>query len=238
MDKVDLVIRVAKQEDVKRLVLIDKVAWGEEMAAGEEKLNSRIGIYPQGQLVATIDDEIYGFMNAQRTGKDDFDARYSNGRGTWPAMSDDGYIRDTHKPNGLSLFLINLSVLPDVHELGYQRIDVGHALVSGMRGLAQSEGLERIEGITRVDGFVNWLNKKYRYDGLPEDKKKDLERKKINEYISEVVNKVSSGRGTVRDPSLEFHLRQVADPRLIIPIENAMPCDHASALWGAYFRYR
>ncbi len=225
-----LVIRPARKDDAEMLDYLDELVWGSEMAASEEKFISRIGVYPQGQAVATYNDRLLGFMNSQKiTGDDTYGIYQNNSSGyVWPNLTDDGYLTKTHDPKGNVLFLLNLTVVPYVRTItGRGRAEVGRDLIEYMRQLAERENLQRMEGITRVNGFKAYLEQNSDYRQLNEESRRSVERENINSYLQKVVN------GELTDPSLTFHLRQGG--RVIFQIENAMPADYDSLFWGAFF---
>lgn len=213
-------LRIALPEDAIDLSILDRKVWGHQMAASPEKLISRIETFPEGQIVATSDGVLIGFINSQKTSKS---IQYIGENKTWPQVTGNGFIDETHNPAGKILFLINLTVDFDAKQVGQNRSMVGAQLVKEALKLARMNGITEVEGITRLNGFKKYvIAQSSAGNNSPE-----------NVLVSEYLNKVESGN--LRDPALSFHLAQGAEVKG--PIKDAMPDDIDSLQWGALIVY-
>ena len=100
-------IRQASFDDLPTLLRIEEVTWPEGARASEKMLSSRIEIFPEGVLCATVNDSIVGFSCWQIVSQTPEKIFQS-----WANLTDQGFIRKTHHPNGLTLFGVSLSIAP------------------------------------------------------------------------------------------------------------------------------
>lgn len=106
-------IRQAKNEDIPQILSIEDKAWGEKGAASREMVESRIKTFPEGTLIAESDGEIIGVVFTERV---DYD--FKKDAFTWYEITDNGFIKNSHKPNGNTVYGIDLSVAPSFQHLG------------------------------------------------------------------------------------------------------------------------
>jgi ribosomal protein S18 acetylase RimI-like enzyme len=102
------VIRSATPEDAPACYAIETACFAPSEAATQARIRTRIEIYPEGFLVAEMDDVIIGFTNSGATHKDD--------------ISDEA-LKDMlgHEDNGANLVVFSLAVHPDHQGHGYAR---------------------------------------------------------------------------------------------------------------------
>jgi len=105
-------IRQAKIEDIPAIFQIEKEAWGEKGAATKEMFESRIKTFPEGTLVAEIDGKIAGVVCTERV-------NYNPPKDihTWYEITDNGFIKNSHKPNGNTIYGVDMSVAPSFQNL-------------------------------------------------------------------------------------------------------------------------
>jgi ribosomal protein S18 acetylase RimI-like enzyme len=103
-----LVIRSATPEDATLCYVIEAQCFEPSEAATQARIRTRIDLYPEGFLVAELDDQIIGFTNSGATHKDD--------------LSDES-LKDMvgHEDNGANLVVFSLAVLPAHQGHGYAR---------------------------------------------------------------------------------------------------------------------
>ncbi|PYI53472.1 GNAT family N-acetyltransferase [Paenibacillus flagellatus] len=149
----------------------------EELWWKREQIAAHVATYPEGAMVAVCDGEIVGSATSllvTHTGKPH----------TWEDVSDRGYIRGSHDPNGDSLYGIDLCVKP-----AYRSRGVAAALYDARKQLVVRSGLKRFLAGCRIPGY-------HRY----------ADRMSADEYVRRVV------AGDIRDLVLSFMLRQGLTP--------------------------
>ena len=119
-------IRQARIEDIPEILSVEKTTWGEEAAATREMLDSRLRIFPEGTLVAEVDNKIVGIVVTERVNYDSQKDSFS-----WYEITDNGYIKNSHIPKGDTLYGVDLSVLPD-----FQKLGIGSKLLETIAKLA------------------------------------------------------------------------------------------------------
>ena len=145
----------------------------EELWWSKEQLKNHITLFPEGAICIEIDGKLVGSMTTLLV---DFDA--SNPLHKWEDITDNGYIT-THKLNGNTLYVVDISVRPS-----YRNFGLGKWMMLSMYELVVQLGLERLLGGGRMPGYHKYA--------------KNLSAK---QYIAEVV------AGTIYDPVISFLLR-------------------------------
>src|SRR5262245_41093657 len=94
----NLTIRQVISADLDRCTEIEAACYGPE-GATRERIATRIELFPQGFLVASLDGQIVGFINSGSTSKDD--------------LSDET-LKDMvgHEPSGQNIIIFSLAVHP------------------------------------------------------------------------------------------------------------------------------
>lgn len=106
-------IRQAKIEDIPEILEVEKKAWGEEGAATEGMFKSRIKVFPEGTLVAEVDGKIAGVVCTERVNYNPQKDSY-----TWYEITDNGFVRNSHKPDGNTIYGVDMSVSPSSQNFG------------------------------------------------------------------------------------------------------------------------
>ncbi len=133
-------IRQALEEDIPRIIEVEKAAWPEGGEATPEMFRSRIRTFPEGVWVAEVKDDqttkIMGVIAFQRCLYD-----CDNPVASWKEMTNNGFIAKSHVPDGDSIFGVDLSAHPDaprrtgsrlLHQVG--RFSVSNNLKRGILG--------------------------------------------------------------------------------------------------------
>lgn len=115
-------IRKASIKDISQILEVEKAAWGKERAANFEMFKSRIEIFPEGTLVALLNKKIVGVVSTEIV---NYNLKETNL--SWYEITDNGYIKKTHNPNGDTLYGVDLSVHPF-----YQNKGVGKKLMESV----------------------------------------------------------------------------------------------------------
>lgn len=142
-------IRQGNMDDIPAILDVERDAWGEESAATKEMFESRIKIFPQGVLVAVLNKEIVGVVAVEKVNYDLEKNAYS-----WYEITDNGFIKKSHKENGDSLYGVDLSVRPS-----FQRLGIGKKLLEGVADLAIRLNLKQGLLGGRIPGFHKYSDK-------------------------------------------------------------------------------
>ncbi|TFG34611.1 hypothetical protein EU527_02585 [Candidatus Thorarchaeota archaeon] len=100
-------IRQASVEDIPEIIRVEHETWPPGEAATEEMFRSRIEVFPQGVFVAEFNDGLVGVVAFQR-----IHYNIHKAISTWKEATDNGMIRESHIPNGETIFGIDLSATP------------------------------------------------------------------------------------------------------------------------------
>lgn len=106
-------IREATKIDIPGIIRVENAAWPEGMSAREEMFESRIKVFPEGQLVAVERNEIIGVVSTEVINYD-----FGKPHKTWYQATDNGFLKKTHNPNGNVVFGVDLSVSPSARNRG------------------------------------------------------------------------------------------------------------------------
>ncbi|MFC0474973.1 GNAT family N-acetyltransferase [Robertmurraya beringensis] len=174
---VPVVIRNYEEKDFPDLIRIQQESFPppfpSELWWNDVQLNNHVTLFPQGALCIEVNGEIAGSMTGLLV---DFDPQHPEH--SWEAITDNGYIRN-HKPNGNTLYVVDIGVRPAFRKLG-----LGKWLMFSMYDVVVHLGLERLLGGGRMPGYHKHANEK-----SPE------------QYIDAVV------KGELKDPVITFLLR-------------------------------
>lgn len=174
---VPAVIRNYEENDFAGLILIQQESFPppfpSELWWNEEQLKNHVTLFSEGALCIEVDGEIVGSMTGLLV---DFDPGKPDH--SWEEVTDSGYIRN-HKPDGNTLYVVDISVRPAFRKLG-----LGKWLMLSMYEVVVELGLDRLLGGGRMPGY-------HKHAGTlsPE------------EYLDAVL------RGDVKDPVITFLLR-------------------------------
>ncbi len=124
-------IRQAVLSDLSQLLKIEEATWSEDARASAEMLASRIEVFPEGVLCATVDNRILGFACWEIIIQTPDEIR-----GSWADLTDHGLIKETHTHNGLTLFGVSLSILPEAPNGTIWTISEAAKKLTIRRGLA------------------------------------------------------------------------------------------------------
>lgn len=157
--KADFVIRQATLNDVDKMVALEDSVWGDN-GAGAEKLESRIHIFPAGNIVAESAGHIVGYIAFEYV-----DDVANMPHFTWSQITDDGTIARSHKPHGEYVYGINLSVHHSMNGCGLGTILPLQVWIDMIRSNKRGSFLgSRIPGFNRyrksnpdisVENYVN-----------------------------------------------------------------------------------
>lgn len=143
-----------------------------ELWWNEAQLTEHATRFPEGALCAVADGRIVGSMTALRVHMEEIRKH------DWASVTDGGYIR-THRPDGETLYVVDICVSP-----AYRKFGLGRWLMQSMYETVVHLGCDRLLGGGRMPGY-----------GAVAD------RMTPEQYVAEVV------AGSRRDPVVTFLLR-------------------------------
>lgn len=193
-----IIVRPYTLNDFDALLRVQQEAFPppfpEELLWKREHVEAHVTAYPEGAMVAVCDGEIAGSATSLRV-------TYTGAPHTWEEVSDRGYIRGRHEPDGDSLYGIDLCVRPAFRGKG-----IAHALYEARKQLVVRSGLKRFMAGCRIPGYrdvANHLN--------------------AADYVRLVAD------GERHDLVLSFMLKQGMRPLQVLDdyLEDAESCDKA-----------
>lgn len=147
MNDKKLEIHKARLENIESLLDIEKEIWGEH-GATKEMLRSRIKVFPDGQLVSILNNEIIGSLFTQRINAYEWENDF-----TWEKITDNGMITLTHSNKGDLFYGISLTV-----KKTYQRLNVPIKLMLGIAQLVIQSNARGIMFGARIPGYYRYPN--------------------------------------------------------------------------------
>ncbi len=189
----EVIIRNAKKRDIPQIIEVEKAAWGEGGAATEQIFRSRFDVFPEGIFVAEkggviVGDGVLEIIEGDLGKGDVF---------TWYQITDNGFLKKSHKDNGKYLYGVNLSVNPQAQNSG-----IGLKLIENGLKVAIDRKLQKFFFGARIPGFCNFAKKM-----------------SVGEYV---FAKDDSGHDIILDPELRFYLRPYLGsmPRIVKILPN------------------
>jgi ribosomal protein S18 acetylase RimI-like enzyme len=181
-------IRQAKIEDIPRILFVEKEAWGQGKSASEEMFESRIRTFPEGTLLAEVNSKILGVVVTEIVDYDLQKDAY-----TWREVTDNGFIKNSHKPTGNTIYGVDLSVIPS-----FQRLGVGRKLLESIGKLAVRYNIKQGMLGGRIPGY-------HKYSG----------EMSVEEYVFATIKKENSAKPL--DPEISFYRKAGLEIVKIIP---------------------
>jgi hypothetical protein len=115
-----VIYRQACWQDIDALCELELKVWGKEMAAGRDKWESRLKIFPEGVNVAEKDRKLVGVLVIQMI-KWNYPPGYFP---TWEEVTANGYITN-HDSDGDTMYGVNLTVLPGMPGVAQRLTQLG-----------------------------------------------------------------------------------------------------------------
>lgn len=182
----NVMVRPYTADDYPALLTIQQEAFPppfpEELWWQKDHIQSHVDTFPEGGLLAEVDGVPAGSATSLII---TFDGKPH----TWDEVSDSGYIRESHDPNGDSLYGIDLCVRPTMRGKG-----VAQALYEARKQTVRELGLKRFIAACRIPDFHQCAHAL-----------------SVEEYVQAVV----SGERT--DLVLTFMLKQGLRPISVLP---------------------
>ncbi|MBE3562982.1 MAG: GNAT family N-acetyltransferase [Hydrogenibacillus schlegelii] len=199
---VPAVIRNYTERDFPDLIRIQQESFPppfpSELWWNTEQLQNHVTLFPEGALCAEVNGEIAGSMTGLIV---DFDPDHPDH--TWEEITDNGYIRN-HRPNGDTLYVVDISVRP-----AYRKLGLGKWLMFSMYDVVIHKGLKRLLGGGRMPGYH-----------------KKAAEMTAEQYLEAVV------KGELKDPVITFLLRCGRTPVKVIAnyLEDEESCNYAALM--------
>lgn len=192
----------ALSQALDEVVRIEKEAWPEEIQASREKFALRAEVFPEGFLTISLPE--LGMVGVSTAEIIDYNPQ--NPPLSWEEITDNGWIRNTHHPEGNALYLASVGASPRAAGQG-----VGSALVGEQIELARKLGLDYLVLGSRIPGYHQY------HQQHPEVG--------IEEYLS-----LKKGEEKL-DPEIRFYERNGLELVKVVP--NYMEDDPESENYGA-----
>ncbi|TYR80525.1 GNAT family N-acetyltransferase [Priestia megaterium] len=199
---VPAVIRNYEPKDFGELIRIQQESFPPpfppELWWNREQLNNHVTLFPDGALCIEIHGRITGSVTGLLV-----EFNPSQPDHTWEEVTDNGYIRN-HKPDGNTLYIVDISVSPV-----YRKLGLGKWLMLSMYEVAIHYGVERLLGGGRMPGYH-----KYAHDMKPE------------QYIEALL------QGQLKDPVITFLLRCGRMPFKVVAnyLEDEQSCNYGTLM--------
>lgn len=143
----NVVVRPYTYEDIPQLQEVQRECfpppYPEEQLWSREQLESHVATFAEGALCAEVDGRIAGSCTSLIIRFDPAHPQH-----TWFEVSDNGYIRRTHNPNGNALYGIDIAVRP-----AYRGQGIARRLYQARYDLVVRLGLERFLAAGRMPGY-------------------------------------------------------------------------------------
>lgn len=175
-----IVVRHAVLEDLDGIINVELAAWGEAGAATTEMIESRIGVYPSGNLVALSENEVIGFGTMLRTNLD-----FQHKNFTWQEASGNGFIESVYAPDGEVFYGVDLSISPK-----WQARGLGEFMIAHIREVGRKQGCLWMIAGGRMPGYDSYCKK---HGDIPAD-----------EYVL-----MKNLKGEALDPQIRFYVDRV-----------------------------
>lgn len=180
-----VVVRPYTLADFSGLLAVQREAFPppfpEELWWNKTQISSHVETFPQGAMLAEWNGEIVGSATSLLI-------KYNANTHNWSQVADNGYIRNSHQPDGDSLYGIDLCVRPAFRKQG-----IAQALYQARKELVLDLGLKRFLAGARIPGYH-----RVAYQMSATD------------YVQQVV------QGEIHDQVLTFMLKQGLRPLQVL----------------------
>ncbi|WP_147802684.1 GNAT family N-acetyltransferase [Alkalicoccus halolimnae] len=141
-------VRPYTMDDYEDLLLIQKEAFPppfpEELWWSKAHIKAHTETFPEGAMIAFDGESPAGSATSLIT-------TLEKGRHTWDEIADEGYIKQSHNPDGDTLYGIDVCVRPSFRGRG-----IAAALYEERKRLVQSLGLKRYVAGCRIPGYSSY----------------------------------------------------------------------------------
>ena len=194
-----IIIRNAKEQNLNEIVELENEIWPEGTRATRDKFESRLKLFQQGFFLAYKNGNIIGASTSEK-----IDYNPLNLPKSWEQITDNGYIKATHNPEGNAIYVVSIGAK--------SRSGGGSALVKAQKKLVEKLGLKYLVLGARIPGYNDYTIKKGEIS--------------IEEYVQ-----LKRDDGEILDSELRFYTRNGL--KLIKIAPNYMEDDNESKNYGA-----
>ena len=168
------------------VMAVERSAWPPELQATKEKFASRLNVFPEGFLIAKLNDKVQGVTTSQITTYDPSIVK------TWDEITNGGMIAETHNPLGNALYVVSVGVAKEAQGEG-----VGGKIVEAQKELAKKLKLRYLYLGARIPGYNNYC-------------------KEHGELSIEKYLELKNDKGEVFDPEIRFYSKRGLEVKKII----------------------
>ncbi|MFN0117958.1 MAG: hypothetical protein ACKVQC_06680 [Elusimicrobiota bacterium] len=180
----NITVRNLRADDIEELLRVEISAWGEEMAATREMFQSRLETFPEGMIGAFSQEKLLGYICLIRFNSSSCDKEI-----TWLGVTDNGFIKNSHNPEGDCLYGVSLSSSPGSPK------ELAVKLIKAAAKLSMRLELKGVLFGARVPSYHKYAAKMT-----------------IDEYM-----KARTSKGKMLDPELYFYRQVNACPLKPLP---------------------
>lgn len=141
-------VRNTRPEDIEPLIALQRRVYPEIPSWSAEQMHHQLEVFPQGQLIAEVGDQLAGCASSLVITWDDW-AEYHS----WDEITASGSF-DSHNPMGRTLYGAEVFVNPELRGSG-----IGHALYEGRRDICRRMNLKRIIACGRMPGYHRFADR-------------------------------------------------------------------------------
>ncbi len=192
---------------LNEVVKVEQETWPEEIQAPLAKFQSRAQLFPEGFLTIALAD--LGIVGVSTSEIINFSA---DSNFTWEEITDHGWIKTTHNPEGNCLYLVSVGASPKAQGQG-----VGSKLLTEQIKLAGEKNLDWLVLGSRLPGFAEYHRVHPEVSG--------------QEYLN-----LKREDGLPLDPEIRFYTRAGFHPLKLVP--NYMEDDPESENFGVVMAWK
>jgi ribosomal protein S18 acetylase RimI-like enzyme len=146
----EIFVRNTRQEDFREIIEMTEQVYPGRKPWTREQLSSHLEMFPEGQLVAVLEESgrVVGMAASLVITWDDYDAQEA-----WRDLTDRGMFTN-HDPDGRTLYGAEVMVHPD-----FRRRGIGRKLYAARRELVKGLELLRIRAGARLRDYHRWADR-------------------------------------------------------------------------------
>lgn len=187
-------VREGRIDDLEGILLVEEEAWPKGLRASREMFEFRLKTFPQGTFVAEAGGKIEGVVVTEILNSD-----LINHIRTWDETTDNGYIRNTHNPEGDTIYGVNLSVSPRAQKR------VAIALLEAVGKLVIKYNLKQGLLGGRIPGFAKYFKQYCQKKNLSSVSDNEVIGYKERDKIAEEYLWVTTSHSRALDSEIGFY---------------------------------
>lgn len=199
-------VREGRIDDLEGMLLVEEEAWPKGLRASREMYESRLKTFPQGTFVAEAGGKIEGVVVTEILNSD-----LINHIRTWDETTDNGYIRNTHNPEGNTIYGVNLSV----SSRAQKRVAI--ALLEAIEKLIIKYNLKQGLLGGRIPGFAKYFKQYCQKKNLSSVSDNEVIGYKQRDKVAEEYIWTTTSHGRALDPEIDFYKKRDFKPIKLLP---------------------